>query len=101
VLSQLYKKVSVAENTQQFLELVKKKDFKVIMVDKEIIDLDMKDLFDAIEDRENTTLLLFRSFDSIVDDQTRRDFDEVLINSADKVYLKLILDNYLKATDKV
>jgi hypothetical protein len=61
----------------------------------------MQDLFDAIKDRENTTLLLFRSFDSIVDDQTRRDFDEVLINSADKVYLKLILDNYLKATDKV
>jgi hypothetical protein len=71
------------------------------MVDKEIIDLDMQDLFDAVEDRENTTLLLFRSFDSIVDDQTRRDFDEVLINSADKVYLKLILDNYLKATDKL
>jgi len=101
VLSQLYTKVSVAENTRQFIDLVKKKNFKVIMVDKEIIDLDMQELFDAIEDRDNTTLLLFRSFDSIVDDQTRRDFDEVLINSADKVYLKLILDNYLKATDKV
>jgi len=101
VLSQLYKKVSVAENTRQFLDLIKKNNYKVIMVDKEIIDLDMQDLFDAIEDRDNTTLLLFRSFDSIVDDQTRRDFDEVLINSADKVYLKLILDNYLKATDKV
>jgi len=71
------------------------------MVDKEIMDLDMQDLFEAVENRDATTLLLFRSFDSIVDDQTRRDFDEVLINSADKVYLKLILDNYLTATDKV
>ncbi len=101
VLGQLYKKVSIAENTYQFLELVKKNNYKVIMVDKEIMDLDMQDLFEAIENRDTTTLLLFRSFDSIVDDQTRRDFDEVLINSADKVYLKLILDNYLTVTDKV
>jgi hypothetical protein len=58
-------------------------------------------MFNSVKDIDNTTLLLFRSFDSIVDDKTRTDFDEVLINSADKVYLKLILDNYLKATDKV
>ena len=101
VLGQLYKKVNVAENTNQFLKLVRENNYKVIMVDKEIIDLDMQDLFEVIENRSATTLLLFRSFDSIVDDQTRRDFDEVLINSADKVYLKLILDNYLTVTDKV
>jgi len=101
VLGQLYKKVSVAENSNQFLKLVRENNYKVIMVDKEIMDLDMQDLFDAIKNRDATTLLLFRSFDSIIDDQTRRDFDEVLINSADKVYLKLILDNYLTATDKV
>jgi len=101
VLSQLYKKVNITENTYDFLKKVKENDYKVIMVDKEIIDLDMKHLFNRIEDRSQTTLLLFRSFDSIVDDQTRKDFDEVLINSADKVYLKLILDNYLKVTDKV
>jgi hypothetical protein len=70
------------------------------MVDNEISDLDFKDLFNRIEKRDDTTVLLFRSFDSIVDDQTRQDFDEVLINSADKVYLKLILDNYLKEDEK-
>jgi signal transduction histidine kinase/CheY-like chemotaxis protein len=101
VLGQLYKKVNIAENTNQFLDLVRKNNYKVIMVDKEILDLDMQDLFEAIQNRDNTTLLLFRSFDSIIDDQTRRDFDEVLINSADKVYLKLILNNYLKNTDKI
>ena len=101
VLGQLYQKVQIAENTNEFLKKVREDNYKVIMVDKEIIDLDMQDLLDTISDRKLTTLLLFRSFDSIVDDQTRRDFDEVLINSADKVYLKLILDNYLKATDKV
>ncbi len=101
VLGQLYKKVSIADNSNQFLKLVRENNYKVIMVDKEIMDLDMQDLFNAIENRDTTTLLLFRSFDSIVDDQTRRDFNEVLINSADKVYLKLILDNYLIATDKV
>ncbi len=101
VLSQLYKKVSIAENSSDFIKKVKDGNYKIIMVDKEILDLDFNRLFNAIENRSETTLLLFRSFDSIVDDKTRDDFDEVLINSADKVYLKLILDNYLKATDKV
>ena len=101
VLSQLYKKVNIAQNTNDFLEKIKNENYKVIMVDKEIIDLDIQDIFNTVKDIDNTTLLLFRSFDSIVDDKTRTDFDEVLINSADKVYLKLILDNYLKVTDKV
>ena len=96
VLSQLYGEVDTASNTAQFLDSIVKNDYKVIMVDNEIPDLDFEDLFNRIENRDKTTVLLFRSFDSIVDDQTREAFDEVLINSADKVYLKLILDNYLK-----
>ena len=96
VLSQLYDNVQTASNTNEFLDAIVKKEYKVIMVDNEISDLDFKDLFNRIEKRDDTTVLLFRSFDSIVDDQTRQDFDEVLINSADKVYLKLILDNYLR-----
>ncbi len=101
VLSQLYTKVNIVENTNDFFDKIKNENYKVIMVDKEIIDLNIQDMFNSVKDIDNTTLLLFRSFDSIVDDKTRTDFDEVLINSADKVYLKLILDNYLKATDKV
>ncbi len=101
VLTGLYKKVSIAQNSKDFIAKIKENNYKVIMVDKEIIDLDMQDLFENINDRESTILLLFRGFDSIIDDQTRIDFDEVLINSADKVYLKLILDNYLKARDKI
>jgi len=96
VLSQLYQHVDTASNTNQFLDMIVKNNYKVIMVDNEIADLDFDDLFNRIEKRDDTTVLLFRSFDSIVDDQTRSAFDEVLINSADKVYLKLILDNYLK-----
>ncbi len=96
VLSQLYENVDTATNTNQFLDMIVKNDYKVIMVDNEIADLDFEDLFNRIEKRDQTTVLLCRSFDSIVDDQTRSEFDEVLINSADKVYLKLILDNYLK-----
>ncbi len=95
VLSQLYENVETASSTYDFLERIVKHDYRVIMVDNEIADLDFDDLFNRIEKRDDTTVLLFRSFDSIVDDQTRTAFDEVLINSADKVYLKLILDNYL------
>ncbi len=100
VLSQLYDHVETASGTAAFLDAIVKNNYKVIMVDNEISDLDFKDLFNRIEKRDDTTVLLFRSFDSIVDDQTRQEFDEVLINSADKVYLKLILDNYLKNDDK-
>lgn len=96
VLSQLYDHVDIATGTNQFLDMIVKNNYRVIMVDNEIADLDFDDLFNRIEKRDDTTVLLFRSFDSIVDDQTRSRFDEVLINSADKVYLKLILDNYLK-----
>ena len=101
VLSQLYDHIDTASNTNQFLDMIVKNDYKVIMVDNEIADLDFEDLFNRIEKRDETAVLLFRSFDSIVDDQTRLAFDEVLVNSADKVYLKLILDNYIhKESDK-
>ena len=65
------------------------------MLDKEIPDLDIERFFKKIRNREKTAILLFRSFDSIIDDDIRRQFDEVLINSADQAYLKTILDNYL------
>ncbi len=96
VLSQLYGEIETASNTDQFLDMIVKNRYDIIMVDNEIPDLDFEVLFNRIEKRDDTTVLLFRSFDSIIDDQTREAFDEVLINSADKVYLKLILDNYLK-----
>ncbi len=95
ILSQLYDSVDIANSTSEFLDSIIKHNYKVIMVDNEIADLDFDDLFNRIEKRDETTVLLFRGFDSIVDDHTRQNFDDVLINSADKVYLKLILDNYL------
>ncbi len=95
ILSQLYDSVDIANSTSQFLDSIIKHNYKVIMVDNEIADLNFDDLFNRIEKRDDTTVLLFRGFDSIVDDHTRQNFDDVLINSADKVYLKLILDNYL------
>ena len=65
------------------------------MIDKEVNGLDLRVLIDSVEDRDKTALLLFRSFDTIIDDSMRSKFDEVLINSADQTYLKLILDNYI------
>ncbi len=96
ILSQLYDSVDIANSTAQFLDSIVEHNYKVIMVDNEIADLDFDDLFNRIEKRDDTKVLLFRGFDSIVDDHTRQNFDDVLINSADKVYLKLILDGYLK-----
>ena len=95
VLSKDYDDIDTIDNTEEFYGKLRDNIYRVIMVDKEIPGLDLRVLLDSVENRDSTALLLFRSFDSIIDDQTRREFDEVLINSADQTYLKLILDNYI------
>ncbi|OQX73433.1 MAG: hypothetical protein B6D59_05670 [Campylobacteraceae bacterium 4484_4] len=96
VLRQIYDEVESAKNSDDFFHKIQNRDYRVIMVDKEIPDLDLNLLAESIEDRSKTALLLFRAFDTIIDDRTKAIFDEVLINSADKVYLKLALQEYLK-----
>lgn len=95
VLSKDYEDIETVNDLESFFEKLRENVYRVVMVDKEIEGLDLRVMLDSIENREKSALLLFRSFDSIIDDQTRREFDEVLINSADQTYLKLILDNYL------
>jgi CheY-like chemotaxis protein len=95
VLSKDYDDIQTVEDVETFFENLRNNIYRVVMVDKEIDGLDLRVMLDSIEERDRSALLLFRSFDSIIDDQTRREFDEVLINSADQTYLKLILDNYL------
>ncbi len=95
VLSKDYDDIETVNDLESFYEKLRDNVYRVVMVDKEIEGLDLRVMLDSIENREKSALLLFRSFDSIIDDQTRREFDEVLINSADQTYLKLILDNYI------
>ncbi len=95
VLSKDYDDIETVNDVESFYEKLRDNVYRVVMVDKEIEGLDLRVMLDSIENREKSALLLFRSFDSIIDDQTRREFDEVLINSADQTYLKLILDNYI------
>ena len=94
-LSKLYDQVDAVYELRDFFDHLKKYRYKVVMADKEIAGLDLRVLIDSVENRDETALLLFRGFDTIIDDQMRSKFDEVLINSADQTYLKLILDNYL------
>ncbi len=95
VLSKDYDDIETVNDLETFFTKLRDNVYRVVMVDKEIEGLDLRVMLDNIEERDRTALLLFRSFDSIIDDQMRREFDEVLINSADQTYLKLILDNYL------
>jgi signal transduction histidine kinase/CheY-like chemotaxis protein len=95
VLSKNYNNIDAVSELDQFFALLSKNRYKVVMIDKEVNGLDLRVLIDSVEDRDNTALLLFRSFDTIIDDSMRSKFDEVLINSADQTYLKLILDNYI------
>ncbi len=100
VLKQLHDEVESAKNSDDFFHKIRNRDYRVIMVDKEIPDLDLQLLVESIENRDQTALLLFRAFDTIIDDRTKALFDEVLINSADKVYLKLALREYLKLKEE-
>ena len=90
-----YKSVDAVSELNQFFDLLSKNRYKVVMIDKEIEGLNLRVLIDSVENKSQTALLLFRSFDTIIDDTVRSKFDEVLINSADETYLKLILDNYI------
>ena len=90
-----YSDIETVDDVEEFYEILRHNNYRVIMVDKEIPGLDLRVMLECIEPRDKSALLLFRSFDTIIDDQMRREFDEVLINSADQTYLKLILDNYL------
>ncbi len=95
VLTKNYNRIDTANNLDDFYYLLENNEYRAIMLDKEIPELDIERFFKKVKNREKTAILLFRSFDSIIDDDTRRKFDEVLINSADQAYLKTILDNYL------
>ncbi len=95
VLSKSYSQIDTAENVEEFFELLRNHRYRVVMVDKEIEGLDLRVLIDSIEERDKTALILFRSFDTIIDDAIRSKFDEVLINSADQTYLNTILQNYI------
>ncbi len=95
VLSKDYDDIQTVTDVESFYEALRNNIYRVVMVDKEIVGLDLRVMLDSIEHLDRSALLLFRSFDTIIDDQTRREFDEVLINSADQTYLKLILDNYI------
>jgi len=95
ILDKSYQKIEIAHSVEDFFEKLQASHYRVVIVDKEIEGLDLRVMLDLVSSRESTALLLFRSFDSAVDDQIRREFDEVLINSADPTYLKLIVDKYL------
>ncbi len=95
VLAKNYNNLDTANNLDDFYYLLDKNEYRAVMLDKEIVDLDIERFFKKIKNRDKTAVLLFRNFDSIIDDDIRRKFDEVLINSADQAYLKTILDNYL------
>jgi len=95
VLKSHYQNVDAVSELNQFFDLLSKNSYKAVMIDKEVDNLNLRVLIDSVENKPNTALLLFRSFDTIIDDSLRSKFDEVLINSADETYLKLILDNYI------
>ena len=95
VLKKHYNSVDAVSELNQFFDLLSKNSYKVVMIDKETEGLNLRVLIDSVENKSQTALLLFRSFDTIIDDTVRSKFDEVLINSADETYLKLILDNYI------
>ena len=95
VINKLYDRVVTANSIEEFYDQLNNNNFKVIMVDKEISELDLNHFLEYADQLDDTILLLFRSFDSIIDDNAREQFHEVLINSADSEYLGSILENYI------
>jgi signal transduction histidine kinase/DNA-binding response OmpR family regulator len=96
VLSTIYSDVDIASSKEDMYKKLQTTNYKVIIFDYEIPELNSYELVKNKELTRDSTLILFRNFESKIDDRLRIKLDEVIINSADKNYLKLILDNYLK-----
>ncbi len=86
----------LVENEEEFFQYIKQNYYKAILLDKEIPNFDFDKLYDIKKDLQNSVFILFRNFESKVENKLRAIFDEVIINSSDKEYLQTILDNYLK-----
>lgn len=96
VLSSVYDKIDIANSNEEFFEKIKNDNYKAILLDYETHELNIDKI---IEDRDilgGSAMILFRNFETRISDKLRIVFDEVIINSADRNYLKLILDNYIK-----
>jgi len=96
VLSSIYKKIDIANSNEEFFEKIQTNLYQAILLDQETHELNIDKLVKNKDILSNTALILFRNFETRVSDKLRVIFDEVIINSADKNYLKLILDNYIK-----
>jgi len=96
VLSSIYKDIDIAKNTDEFLELIENNNYKAILLDKELQKLDIEKLTELKKRYRNSAFILFRNFETKISNRLRAIFDETIINSADKGYLKTVLDNYIK-----
>jgi len=96
VLSSLYDKIDIAKDTDEFLLKLKNNNYKAILLDKELQDLDTQKLIEIRKEHKQSAFILFRNFETRVSNKLRVLFDETIINSADKGYLKTVLDNYIR-----
>jgi len=96
VLSSLYEDIDIAKDTEEFLEKLKQYNYKAILLDKELQDLDTQKLIELKNTHKNSAFILFRNFETRVNNKLRAVFDETIINSADKGYLQTVLSNYIK-----
>jgi CheY-like chemotaxis protein len=96
VLSSVYQDIDIAENTEDFINLLNKNSYKAILLDKELQDIDTDRLIELKEQHNSSAFILFRNFETRVNNKLRAIFDETIINSADKGYLQTVLDNYIK-----
>jgi len=96
VLSSVYDKIDIANSNKDFFEKIQNSTYKAILVDHETHGLDIDRIIKNRDSLSDSALILFRNFETRVSDKLRVVFDEVIINSVERNYLKLILDNYIK-----
>jgi CheY-like chemotaxis protein len=95
VLSSIYSDIDIAKDTEEFLKLINDNSYKAILLDKELADLDSEKLINLKKSHHDSAFILFRNFETKISNNLRAIFDETIINSADKSYLKTVLDNYI------
>jgi len=95
VLAPLYKDVEIATNKDDFISKINTNSYSAILLDTELQDLTTEEISQIKEKTTKTAFILFRNFETKIEHKQRAIFDEIVINSADKSYLQMILENYI------
>jgi len=93
ILSKTLDNVQKASSIEDFLEKIKNNSFKLVLFDKEIQNLNLKEL-GALFSEKNANSIMFYDTSSSLSEEEKESFDKVIVNAISKQALEDLVLNY-------